>query len=366
MSMIARLKQILLALFLFSTFSPALAEPVHIVASAGPEGGEEYGQGWTLTGPNGECWALTAGHVVEDASAIQITGANGRTGFGRQARHHPDVDIAFVPIEGPLANPCSGGSYGYPDLDPILARLIQTSGTILLDRVFPGGTRSVIDANVVTDENDGRHFVVRLPASGDFAFSRGMSGMPLRSAGTGTETGVLIGIVIEALLDDGEQTTREAAAVRMDVIRDFIFSDLAPPPPITGGGLAVDILEATRSRDAACGPLNALAEDAECGWRPAGSPWSRIVLRLNEGPISRPDVRILFADGAGAESVLVRTAQTEAGAEPVWGVALPCPTSADQTEIACRMNVAAAQVIRIDIKGERSEIRNITIAGEPG
>lgn len=361
----ARLKGVLPAFLIFSISFPALAEPVHIRASAGPGAGEEYGQGWTFTGPNGQCWALTAEHVVEDATSIHITGANGKTGFGRQARPHPDVDIAFVPIEGPLANPCSSGGYGYPDLDPILARLIQTSGTILLDRVFPGGTRSVIDANVVTDENDGRHFVVRLPASGDFAFSRGMSGMPLRSAGTGTETGVLIGIVIEALLDDGEQTTREAAAVRMDVIRDFIFSDLAPPPPITGGGLPVDILEATPSRDAACGPLNALAEDAECGWRPDGSPWSRIVLRLNEGPISRPHVRIRFAEGAGAERVVVRTSQSDAGLQPVWGVALPCPIAADQTEIACRMNVASAQVMRIDIRGERSEISNITIAGEP-
>lgn len=343
--------------------SPSRAEPVYLAAATGPNAIAREGQGWTFRGPSGGCWIVTAAHVVDGATSITAVGSAGRRGFGRDFRRHadPDVDIAFVPIEGDLANPCSGPVYGYADVGPVLSGLSRSPGGMRLERMHEGGQRSVFEASLAGNENDGIHFVVRLPPSEDLTISRGMSGTPVRLAGSGTETGLPIGIVIEALNDGETGVAVEAAAVRMDVVRRFIERDLVPIAAQRDDTLDLEIVDATPARDVGCGPINALVGEPACGWRPDSVPWSRIVLGLGDRPISQPSIRVRFAPGAAPENMLIRTSQADA--PPQWGVAVGCQVSG-QLDVICRKNDAAVRVIRIDFEGEEIEVVGILISGD--
>lgn len=345
------------------------AEQVHLSASAGINEPNRQGQGWLFAGPDDLCWVVTAAHVIDGATSIAATGPGQRTGYSMQpaTRIDPDIDIAFVPIEGDLANPCSGPVYGYSNVEPVLQRLAQTREGILLDHIHQGGQQSTVQATVAGNEHDEVHFVVRIPESEDLFVSRGMSGSPLRLAGSGTDAGLPIGIVIEALPMDGGAEAIEAAAVRMDVIRSFVLTDLASglprhqDRPLAENRVEAALLEATGSVQTACGPMNAILGTGECGWRPLGAPWSHIVLALQDGPIARPEIRIQFGPATSPVSVLARTSPTDQVAGARWTTAHHCEFGEQQSDATCRRNDASVHLVRLDIEGQGVEIVSIEI-----
>lgn len=347
-------------LFLVLTSQSALAEPVLI------RSGVSEGQGWVFK-DKGKCWVATAGHVIGKNSTALIVGPNGKQGQSSTIEKHPTADLAIMSIVGSLESACPFSSKGDRDTSYVLKRLLSEGKSISFERrigLDDGGAfgLDIIPVEVIALSESDSLFTIRTLHSEDYVIQSD-SGSPVRMSGDGVgEAGLPLGLVIadESAVEDGFITV-----LRMDLIRDF-FEEVSSKKSIKRiskernsrtYGFSITGFYGLNN-DSACGPMNILDSNSECGWRVKRDGFGDrpgIVLRF---PKTRKVTAVTIDFGVPSDLTLfsVKT-KTENGG---WSNDRPCFVR-NEGPVSCSLGSRTIDEMEIVFEGRAIEVKSIKV-----
>lgn len=331
---------------------PASADPVHILA------GQNEGQGWAFTGPDG-CWAVTARHVVASGTTgVIVSGANGRAAQATKVIFPTDtqLDVALLLLAGDLATHCPAAGLGDADETSVLSEILKQGGQLLLVKRLAlatdgkGGGEEMLPLEIVGLDGAKPQITVRPPRNDDTIVETD-SGSPVIYQGTGLlEKGIPIGIIVG--------TGKYSTVVRMDAVRK-VWEAHKPSPATTLHSMKFKLSSFTGDMDDGnCGPLNLFATGPKCGWKVhKGADNKPISLSVafpsGSEPISA--VTLDFAISSKVSGIAVATSNDDSP-DHDWIGEHYCPIEPSAHLVTCSLGDRTAKEVRVIFDGPSLEL----------
>ncbi|MDR3434991.1 hypothetical protein [Telmatospirillum sp.] len=355
------IKVVTLAIVCFGvTVGSVRAEPVLV------QSGAEWGQGWVFHHETG-CWVATAKHVMATDSAV-IVGPDERqaTVSPSGIYRSPNLDIALLKLQGPLADQCPNSLIGDSKLDPLLDRINRQNGQLDIERRSGGMQDKNVVANGVgyaraafLGKSDTDPTIRIEPRDRENWLAETDSGSPvLFVESQAAITGIPIGIVTEVKsLGDRQVIT----VIRMDAVRHFLEQTIPHAPQFqsissTGRKLA-GISGSTV--DSNCGPDNLLRQGPACGWKARRESANQpIAITIDLGsPVSNISaIHIKVANNSAPGGFVVSTPLQEHNAQ---AAERRCALPSGQHEISCPVGLRESRYIRVAVDDDQVELIDI-------
>jgi len=351
------------------TASTTLAEPVFVNA-----GNQKVGQGWAF-GNRGQCYVVTAYHVVNGPGLPFVVSATGRTGQALppspkrspfQDEHgifHPagldPPDIGIFAVTGGIANPCPTSSIGDVN-DALIVRAQERNENLQYVRVQVPQD----DPRDAKGQDFPRLKVVSISTNWRFALANEGVGMQIQQSASGgpilyngegvLEQKVFVGVAFSVRGDDIQ-------AVRGDIIRKFFENAVVPYQSTTAALPRTLVRFEGTVEDVRCGPQNLTLVDAPCGWKvaKAGSSEIELDLGLGDAPVVVTAVEVDFAESAGVRGISILTSENSHVADLVGE--RYCHIEQNAQTVVCSMGDREARLLAVRVDAARTEIRHIKI-----
>lgn len=315
-----------------------------------------------LTGDR--CWVATADHVINESAGALVYGAGGRSAQSVDISSHDNLDLALLEIQGELATICPDSSLGDQSSRASIETALRRGSRVLLLRQQSGnfgGGISPIPMDVVGIE-DRRPLFTASPAQYERdPLVQSDSGAPiiLQRGGVG-EAGLPLGIAFELEAFDGSTFVR---SFFMDQVRELYENTRAQRLVAAGNGQSdagALISFNGVTQDTACGPLNILRSDTDCGWRAAkaGPAPISISIQLQQPEPESGRITVRFARGRSAGGVAVAT---RASASSAWSPEIYCSNASRAEFATCQVSVRTVDAVRLAFEGDELELLSISV-----